>query len=45
MSKSLLVYCFWRDAFEDIIKFLQEKDFQDKALIEHMKDVLKGAGK
>lgn len=45
MSKSLLVYCFWRDAFEDIIKFLEVKEYEDKKLIEHMKEVLEGTGK
>lgn len=42
--RSLLVDCFWRDVFEEIIKFLEEKEFEDKALIEHMKEVLGRTG-
>lgn len=39
MSKRLIFVSFWQDALEDIIKFLEEKEYQDTAMIEHLKEL------
>ena len=38
--KGLIFVSMWRQTLEDLIKFLEVKEFEDKAMIEHMKELL-----
>lgn len=39
-SKSLLFVGFWRDTWEELSKYLEETDYQDKKFREHLKELV-----
>ena len=41
--KKLVFIGFFDEAWQDIVKFLEEKQFTDEAMLAHMKEVLSGS--
>lgn len=40
MSKRVIFVSFWQDALKDVVDFLEVKQYQDEALIAHLKELL-----
>lgn len=40
--RKVLFFGFWTETLKELVDFLEVKDFQDKAMLEHMKELLNG---
>ena len=45
MSKRLVFIGVFEDAWKEVLAFLQERDYKDTAMLDHMKEVLEGTKK